>query len=432
MILLVLTLLAMICLFIIFRLVTKTQIEHFYPSFPIPPIILTDTIAVIPSPPFPPPQVSGADDKYAAGRYDDNVEDNTDKGGIDTSVPATKYSGASSSNAGGATDGSSSATSNTADVSGAADASDTADTSGAADASDTADASGAADTSGAAADANTGTTTGATGTESDTHASHAAAPTDGSAFPIHDETSSLHQSFTDGEMITAAKLDPIIQKLSLPKPQQMIEKIDSANAFNPGQPPEKKLAAAYLVLATLGKLKTLPAELFVKDCPNWDSGSGDDRSCDKAGKAYGMMKYHSILKDYSTVSSILKQHGGNQYTLSNEELMTLWSTNEHHNLHCCLIPGGHVGNAIHMTSLNNRAHVFTDMCKDVSKCNHPEVKNPKVDVICAWPDFRKDRAGGDGSLCSKGWYGGYNDTGRHHQWGWFQNVMNLKGVLGMQ
>ena len=264
-------------------------------------------------------------------------------------------------------------------------------------------------------------------------ASHAAAPTDGSAFPVHDEKSSLHQSFTDGEMLSATKLDPIFKKLDLPSSSDMIDKLTKANAYNPGQPPEKKLSAAYLVLAMLGKLKVLPAEKFATECPNHSKEGSEDGSCKAAGKAYGLIKYNSVMKKWEKVKELLTKYGANQFDLTPDQMMTLWSTNEHHNLHCCLVPSGVVGNAVHMTSLNNRAHVFGDMCSNPSSCKHPEIDDAAKDLVCDWPEWRNYDRGitGDGSLCKDGWYGGYNDTGRHWQGGWYRDVMKLKTTLGL-
>jgi hypothetical protein len=236
-------------------------------------------------------------------------------------------------------------------------------------------------------------------------------------------------------MLNPNKLDPIFHKLKLISPEAMISKLTEKNQFTHGQPPNKQLAVAYLVLSTIAKLKILPGELFEKQCPNWISNQGNDKSCNAAGKAYGLMKYHSIRREWPKVSAIIKQHGGNDHGLSPEEIMTLWAANEHHNLHCCLNPAGDVGNAVHMTSLNNRAHVTPTTpgkCESsVFQCRHPEVLDPTKDIVCEWPDIRKkrnDMADGDGSLCNEGWHGGYNDTGRHHQHGWYRNVMNLKNL----
>ena len=267
----------------------------------------------------------------------------------------------------------------------------------------------------------------------DSGAGHAAPPADGSAFQVHDEKSSLHQAFTDGEMLSATKLDPIFKKLDLPSSSVLIEKLTVANAYNPGQPPEKKLSAAYLVLATLGKLKVLPAEKFATECPNHSKQGSEDEHCNAAGKAYGLIKYNSVMKNENKVEELLTKYGANKFDLTPAEMMTLWSTNEHHNLHCCLIPGGVVGNAVHMTSLNNRAHVFGDMCQNPSSCKHAEIDDPVKDLNCDWPEWRTYDKGitGDGSLCKDGWFGGYNDTGRHWQGGWYRDVMKLKTTLGL-
>lgn len=255
---------------------------------------------------------------------------------------------------------------------------------------------------------------------------------DPNAFPLHDGKASLHQEFTDGEMINPTKLDPIFTKLGLPSYEDIITKLDSINAFLPGQPSQKKLAVAYTTLTLVGKLKTLPASKFVTNCPKWNEENSDHSRCAEAGKVYGLMKYNSIIRNFSKVKSLMDEHGGNQYPLTDDEMMTLWSTNEHHNLHCCLDPGGTVGNALHMTSLNNRAHVFESICLEQPlKCSHPEILNPVKDVVCSWPETRPDRAAGDGSLCKNGWSGGYNDTGRNPQWNWFRSVMMLGDLLGI-
>jgi hypothetical protein len=273
----------------------------------------------------------------------------------------------------------------------------------------------------------------ATTDDADTHGTHGTPGTDGIDHSDHvvvfDELSSLHQAPSDGLML-GPFLDPIFAKLGMPSVQAIIPKMDALNAFNTGQPDEKKAAGAYVTLITAAKFLLLPPKVFLKDCPvATTEDMQKNKECKVAAKCYGRLKYFATKGDTAKVKQILQECGGSQKNLTDSELVTLWGTNEHHNLHCCLVPGGVVGNAVHATSLNNRSHLFTDTCNDKTKCTHPEVTH--ADMVCDWPATRPDRAAGDGSLCKEGWLGGYNDTGRYPQWNWFIESLALNEKLGI-
>ena len=264
-------------------------------------------------------------------------------------------------------------------------------------------------------------------TPSDHGTAHVPGVTDPGALPVFSIMSSLHQDgTTDGELINPSKLDPIFAILKFPSVADMITRLDKLGAFNQGQTAEQKKGATYIVLAMLGKLKTLPASKFDTVCKGWTVKDSDDSRCATAGKAYGLMKYHSLRREWEKVEEQIKKYGGSTHSLTDQQMMTLWSTNEHHNLHCCLDPNKYIGTAVHMTSLNNRSHLKTSFCANKSTCTNSEVLNREKDLICDWPKTRTDDDAGDGSLCKTGWSGGYNDTGRHHQWNWFKSAREVE------
>ena len=262
---------------------------------------------------------------------------------------------------------------------------------------------------------------------------------DANAIKILDEYASLHQSESDGEFLNPEILDPIFKKLGLPDANEMIKKISRVeDGYNGGQNQgEAGLAGAYVALITAAKFKLLPPETFRSSCPD------DDKNiCQTAQKCYGNLKYLAIKNKINELKAKLIEcmgkksdtEGSYTHGLSDDELMTIWKTNEHHNLHCCLNPSGPIGSAAHVTSLNNRSQRYTDVCKDKNKCANKDID--KSDIRCqgddAWPKSRSDESNhGDGSLCNYGWLGGYNDTGRDAQWGWYRNALKFNTLLGI-
>lgn len=155
----------------------------------------------------------------------------------------------------------------------------------------------------------------------------------------------------------------------------IISTMDSVGGYNAGQSPEQKEKGAYLVANMLMKQAMLPPELF---------GSEQE-----AGSVYAQAKLFAIEGDTAGLRLLIESQGGNTAGLSDEELINIWATNEHNNLHGIIMGNMTIANAVHMTSLNDNA--------------------------------------ADGT--TQGTLGGYNDKGEYPQWGWFEDLGAVSGLF---
>jgi hypothetical protein len=173
----------------------------------------------------------------------------------------------------------------------------------------------------------------------------------------------------DGKALNYGTLRSIFDKLDFPSDEEMIQRLDAVNAFNAGQPDDRKRAGAYLAYSTVAKYILVPA-------------SGDEKA---DATTFGDLKIAGMQDDHDTIAKYVKDDKG----LSQSELADLWGGNEHWNLHAVLFGNPTVWNAVHCTSLNDNA--------------------------------------GDGT--PKGKLGGYNDKGEFTQWGWGKASQELNGML---
>lgn len=133
----------------------------------------------------------------------------------------------------------------------------------------------------------------------------------------------------------------------------------------------EKIKGAYLTANMLMKQGMLPATLF---------GSEKD-----AGSTYAQAKLKAIDGDVTGLRKLIESKGGSTFGLKADQLLNVWATNEHNNLHSALDAGSPIGQTIHMTSLNDKAQ--------------------------------------DGT--AKGKLGGYNDRGEYPQWNWFEDAKSV-------
>lgn len=163
-----------------------------------------------------------------------------------------------------------------------------------------------------------------------------------------------------------------------PSIESVISTLDQIGAYNQGQPPEKKVAGAYLALNTLSKMATLP--------PAQLKGENE------ASAAYGALKVAGAQGDGAMIREILEEKGGSAMGLSDKDLVDLWGVNEHHHLHAVLFGNSKVYNPIHMTSLNDQDQ---------------------------WGEIPGE----------KGALGGFNDKGEYPQWGWFDDAQGFQSLF---
>lgn len=186
-----------------------------------------------------------------------------------------------------------------------------------------------------------------------------------------------HQHAHHGRVLNTNELDSIATTLGIASMQDLIPKLDKINAYNPGQPQDRKEAGAYLALSMLAKFVVMPPAKF------------SDSSA--ASIAYGQLKTQALGGDAKAVRDSLKKFGGDPGKLSDQQLIQLWSGNEHQNLHGILFGNVDIRNAVHATSLsdNNGA--------DKTKTN----------------------------------LGGFNDRGEWPQWGWFEAAKKYRQLLNV-
>lgn len=185
--------------------------------------------------------------------------------------------------------------------------------------------------------------------------------------PFYNPKASGHQQPKDGRILNKIELEAVFDVLNLPKIEHMIVRLDGIHAYNVNQSPVQKEAGAILALSTFAKFLIMSPFKF-KD---------DEQT---AGAVYGDLKVKGMLGDAAGIREVLTKHDGDPKTLTDEQLIQLWSGNEHQNLHAVLFGNDDVKHAIHATSLsdNNRAN----------------------------PDQLQ--------------LGGFNDRGEFPQWGWFR------------
>ena len=163
--------------------------------------------------------------------------------------------------------------------------------------------------------------------------------------------------------------------------QNMIKKLQENDAYNPGQDAFKQWLGIYPAYSTAAKLCILPATNF----KTWVD----------AAKAYGGIKRYAMECNIGQVKRIIRENGGNSDILNSKQLLALWATNEHMNLHAILFGSTNIKHTIHITSLN-------------------------------------DDAEGHTNVCPKGWCGGFNDKG---QWPendhWFTEAGAFPQRLGI-
>ena len=130
--------------------------------------------------------------------------------------------------------------------------------------------------------------------------------------------------------------------------QNMVSKLEANNAYNGGQPAFKKWLGIYPAYSTAAKLCILPATNFKDPLV--------------AANAYGKLKRYAMECNIGQVKRIISENGGNSGVLSDMQLLALWASNEHMNLHAVVFGSENIRHTIHITSLNDNAEGLTDVC----------------------------------------------------------------------
>ncbi|MCZ8016104.1 MAG: hypothetical protein O9274_10435 [Limnobacter sp.] len=154
--------------------------------------------------------------------------------------------------------------------------------------------------------------------------------------------------------------------------------LEKTGTYLNNKPDTEKIKGAYLTGNMLMKQAMLPAGSF-----------GSEK---EAGAVYAQAKLKAIDGDVAGLKSLIASNGGDTFGLTDDQLLNVWATNEHNNLHGILDAGSTIGQSIHMTSLNDGA---------------------------------KDKT-------AKGTLGGYNDKGAYPQWGWFEDAKSVTTLFGVQ
>lgn len=170
-------------------------------------------------------------------------------------------------------------------------------------------------------------------------------------------------------------------------------------AFNLGKNEEELAYGTYIVMNAAMKLKMLPANIF---------GQADhdilkekfvlpDLAEYKGSVAYGKCKTLAMGNDGAGLRTHIENLLGSplSFDLTNDDLVEVWATNEHVNMHIIISPL--IGNLIHTTSLS--------------------LLNGRPTM-----DGQKDTQT----------YGGFNNAGQWPQWGWLRDAQdkNLLTLIG--
>lgn len=154
----------------------------------------------------------------------------------------------------------------------------------------------------------------------------------------------------------------------------LVKTLDSMGAYNKGQNEEQKLKGAYLIANLIMKHNMAPPGLFANET--------------EAGLFYGQAKLMAMDNDADGLRDLIESEGGNTFGLGDAELVNVWGTNEHNNLHAIMFGNRELANAVHMTSLN-------------------------------------DNDGHEKDGMNPGLSGGYNNKGEYPQWGWFEGLRKI-------
>jgi hypothetical protein len=154
----------------------------------------------------------------------------------------------------------------------------------------------------------------------------------------------------------------------------LVKTLDSIGGYNKGQNEEQKLKGAYLIANLVMKHNMAPPRLFANET--------------EAGVFYGQAKLMAMDNDADGLRDLIESRGGSTFGLGDAELINVWGTNEHNNLHAIMFGNRELANAVHMTSLN-------------------------------------DNDGHEKDGMNPGLSGGYNNKGEYPQWGWFEGLQQI-------
>jgi hypothetical protein len=154
----------------------------------------------------------------------------------------------------------------------------------------------------------------------------------------------------------------------------LVKTLDSIGGYNKGQNEEQKLKGAYLIANLVMKHNMAPPVLFANET--------------EAGVFYGQAKLMAMDNDADSLRDLIESQGGSTFGLGDAELINVWGSNEHNNLHAIMFGNRELANAVHMTSLN-------------------------------------DNDGHEKDGMNPGLSGGYNNKGEYPQWGWFEGLQKI-------
>jgi hypothetical protein len=220
--------------------------------------------------------------------------------------------------------------------------------------------------------------------------------------PVFESHASGHIGHGHGNPINAPLHNSALTKIfgdqaSIPS---IIASNDKLGAYNPGQSAEQKQAGAYLVANILLKLDMAPLQERFSEAQlqalSKHSGVnvGVLRTLSSEmlnGLMYGTLKNLALKNNAADIRELIKDMGLNTAStakLTDAELLNVWATNEHNNLHGILFGNSKIYNVIHLTSLNDKdAHTKTSSLR--------------------------------------GKVGGFNDKGDYPQWGWLEDAQTF-------
>jgi hypothetical protein len=147
-----------------------------------------------------------------------------------------------------------------------------------------------------------------------------------------EECADHHPQGQNGNGIVINLLKSAAGKLGLPDDLDIVaQKVSSKIATSP----QYKLTGAVLTLALMAKLKLVPATQFKTER--------------EAGLMYGKLKQAGTKKDAATIRKLIP----NAKSLTDEELINLWGSNEHNDLHSSFQGKIDLFKASHITSINS-------------------------------------------------------------------------------
>jgi len=163
----------------------------------------------------------------------------------------------------------------------------------------------------------------------------------------------------------------------------------------------------YNIMLTSMRIKIVPIE-------QWENKFDCKTACLPGSRCFGPLKFYAMEGNLPKLKEKLKECGGGDWIskLTDDDLMWIFGSNEHRNLHTNIQQSGDGA------AFFNAAH-----CSSLNYLGDREGEDDCPTCTLGWH-------GGSGNDANKGEIlGGMNDTGNSYQWVWYEAAMKAKQMF---